>query len=58
LHAARVAGGVSLLMVGTALLFLPGPGLLTMAAGAVLLTPELSGRRRRRASGGPRGLVR
>jgi hypothetical protein len=54
----RVAAGVVLLAVGTALLFLPGPGLLTMAAGAALLLPELRAVRRLRAPGAPRGLLR
>lgn len=36
-RAARIGSGVGLLVAGAAMLVLPGPGLLTMAAGAALL---------------------
>jgi hypothetical protein len=38
---ARIAGGSTLLVAGTAMLVLPGPGLLTIAAGLALLRKDL-----------------
>jgi len=42
----RVAAKVTPLAAGTALLFFPGPGLLTTAVSAALLLPQLKALRR------------
>jgi len=58
---ARIAGGSTLLVAGTAMLVLPGPGILTIAAGLSLLAKEVlwAQRLRRRfqrdADGRPEG---
>lgn len=38
---ARIAGGSTLVMAGTAMLVLPGPGLLTIAAGIAVLAKDV-----------------
>lgn len=50
---ARIAGGSTLLVAGTAMLVLPGPGVLTIAAGLSLLAKEVpwAQRLRRRFTG-------
>lgn len=40
-RAARIAGGSTLIVAGTAMLVLPGPGILTIAAGVALLSKEV-----------------
>ena len=56
-RAARIAGGSTLIVAGTAMLVLPGPGLVTIAAGVALLSKDvewarrLKGRFRSKASG-------
>ncbi|MBW3667374.1 MAG: PGPGW domain-containing protein [Actinobacteria bacterium] len=42
----RIAGGSSLLVAGTAMLVLPGPGLLTIAAGLAVLARDVAWARR------------
>jgi tellurite resistance protein TerC len=44
----RIAGGSTLLVAGTAMLVLPGPGMLTIAAGIALLAKDLAWARRLR----------
>lgn len=43
---AVLAGGIFLLVAGTAMLILPGPGILTIGAGLVLLAREFPWARR------------
>lgn len=43
---ARIAGGSTLLVAGTAMLVLPGPGILTIAAGLALLEKDVAWARR------------
>lgn len=38
---ARIGGGFALLTAGTAMIFLPGPGLLTIAGGLALLSKDV-----------------
>lgn len=38
---ARIAGGSTLVVAGTVMLVLPGPGLLTIAAGIAVLAKDL-----------------
>lgn len=38
---ARIGGGFALVTAGTAMLFLPGPGLLTIAGGLALLSKDV-----------------
>jgi hypothetical protein len=38
---ARIGGGFALITAGTAMLFLPGPGLLTIAGGLALLSQDV-----------------
>jgi hypothetical protein len=38
---ARIGGGFALITAGTAMLFLPGPGLLTIAGGLALLSKDV-----------------
>ena len=38
---ARIAGGSTLIVAGTAMLVLPGPGLVTIAAGVALLAKDV-----------------
>lgn len=38
---ARIAGGSTLIVAGTAMLVLPGPGLLTIAAGVAVLSRDV-----------------
>ena len=38
---ARIAGGSTLIVAGTAMLVLPGPGLLTIAAGVAMLSKDV-----------------
>ncbi len=45
---ARIAGGSGLIVAGTAMLVLPGPGLLTIAAGVALLSKDFGWARRLR----------
>ena len=53
---ARIAGGSTLLVAGTAMLVLPGPGILTIAAGLSLLAKEVPwAQRLRRRLGGDAG---
>ncbi len=58
---ARIAGGSTLLVAGTTMLVLPGPGVLTIAAGLALLSKDVpwAQRLRRRftgdADGRPKG---
>ena len=40
-RAGRIAGGSTLIIAGTAMLVLPGPGLLTIAAGVALLARDV-----------------
>lgn len=40
-HIARIVGGFGLIVAGSFMLFLPGPGILTIAAGLALLAKEL-----------------
>lgn len=40
-RAARIAGGSTLIVAGTAMLVLPGPGLLTIAAGVGILSKDV-----------------
>lgn len=40
-RAARISAGIGLLAAGAAMLVLPGPGLLTIAAGATLLERDV-----------------
>lgn len=56
----RIAGGSTLLVAGTAMLVLPGPGLLTIAAGLSLLSKDMAWaqRLRQRFSGDPKGRVK
>jgi hypothetical protein len=42
----RIAGGSTLLVAGTAMLVLPGPGILTIAAGLALLEKDVAWARR------------
>lgn len=42
----RIAGGSTLLVAGTAMLVLPGPGLVTIAAGLALLAKDVAWARR------------
>jgi uncharacterized protein (TIGR02611 family) len=42
----KIVGGFTLLVVGTVMLVLPGPGLLTMALGLTLLSVEFAWARR------------
>jgi len=42
----KIVGGFTLLVAGTAMLVLPGPGLLTMALGLTLLSVEFVWARR------------
>jgi len=37
---ARIGSGISLILIGLALLVLPGPGILTIAAGLTVLATE------------------
>lgn len=39
---ARIAGGSTLIVAGTAMLVLPGPGLLTIAAGVAMLSKDVA----------------
>jgi len=43
---ARITGGSTLLVAGTAMLVLPGPGLLTIVAGLALLAKDVAWARR------------
>lgn len=43
---ARIAGGSTLVLAGTAMLVLPGPGLLTIAAGMAVLAKDVEWARR------------
>jgi len=45
-RALRVAGGFALLIAGVAMLALPGPGWITIAAGLALLSTEFEWARR------------
>lgn len=45
-RAARLAGGFTLIGAGTAMLFLPGPGILAILGGLALLERELPWARR------------
>lgn len=38
----RIAGGSTLIVAGTAMLVLPGPGILTIAAGLAVLSKDLA----------------
>ncbi|MGD2043017.1 MAG: PGPGW domain-containing protein [Acidimicrobiia bacterium] len=38
---ARISGGFALITAGTAMIFLPGPGLLTIAGGLALLSKDV-----------------
>lgn len=38
---ARIAGGFSLIVAGTFMLFLPGPGIVSIVAGLALLSRDL-----------------
>lgn len=38
---ARIAGGSTLVVLGTAMLVLPGPGVLTIAAGLTVLSKDV-----------------
>jgi hypothetical protein len=40
-RAGRIAGGSTLIIAGTAMLVLPGPGLVTIAAGVALLSKDV-----------------
>ncbi|MCA9493747.1 MAG: hypothetical protein KC621_27630 [Myxococcales bacterium] len=40
-RAARISAGIGLLAAGAAMLVLPGPGLLTIAAGAAMLERDI-----------------
>ena len=42
LRIVRVSGGVALLVLGAAMMALPGPGVVTMMAGLVVLSSEWS----------------
>lgn len=42
----RIAGGSTLLVAGTAMLVLPGPGILTIAAGIAVLSKDIAWARR------------
>jgi hypothetical protein len=43
---ARIAGGTGLLIAGTLMLALPGPGLITIAAGLALLSKDVPAAKR------------
>jgi hypothetical protein len=47
-RAARIGGGLSLLLAGVAMLVLPGPGVLTIAGAVSLLSRDLPWARRLR----------
>jgi hypothetical protein len=53
-RAGRIAGGSTLIIAGTAMLVLPGPGLLTIAAGVALLSKDIQWAERLRAKLAPR----
>ena len=40
LRALRITGGIGLLLAGTAMLVLPGPGVVTIVAGLAVLSSE------------------
>lgn len=43
---ARIGAGIALILLGMALLVLPGPGILTIAAGLAVLSSEFTWARR------------
>ena len=51
----RIAGGSTLIAAGTAMLVLPGPGLLTIAAGVAVLSRDVQWARRLMRRMGSRG---
>lgn len=46
LRALRITGGIGLLLAGTAMMVLPGPGVVTIVAGLVVLSSEWPAARR------------